>query len=54
VPRQGYGRWLSHDARTPELLELVQTDASTLRSYPVNPIVNSAQNDDPRCIEAAP
>jgi putative SOS response-associated peptidase YedK len=51
VPAQGYDRWLSHDARTPEPLKLVETDASTLTSYPVNPIVNSAQNDDPRCTE---
>jgi putative SOS response-associated peptidase YedK len=47
VPRESYG---AHDARTPELL-LIEADASALRSYPVNPIVNSAQNDDPRCIE---
>jgi putative SOS response-associated peptidase YedK len=53
VPKQGYDRWLSHDARTPELLTLVETDASTFVSYPVNPIVNSAQNDNPRCIESA-
>lgn len=53
VPRESYGRWLSHGARTPELLKLIETDASALRSYPVNPIVNSAKNDDPRCIERA-
>jgi putative SOS response-associated peptidase YedK len=46
----GYERWLSTDARTPELLELVETDASTLVSYPVSSIVNDAKNDDPRCI----
>jgi putative SOS response-associated peptidase YedK len=51
VPSRGYDRWLSHEAGTPELLQLVETDASALISYPVNPIVNSAQNDDPRCIE---
>jgi putative SOS response-associated peptidase YedK len=51
VPSPGYDRWLSHEARTPELLKLVETDAGTLISYPVNPIVNSAQNDDPRCAE---
>lgn len=51
VQSQGYERWLSADARTPELPKLVETDASTLTSYPVNPIVNSAQNDDPRCIQ---
>lgn len=54
VPAQRYDRWLSHDARTPELVQLVETDASTLRSYPVDPIVNWAQTDDPRCIEPAP
>ncbi len=51
VPSRGYDRWLSREARTPELLKLVETDASTLISYPVNPIVNAAQNDDPRCVE---
>ena len=53
VPRDAYGRWLSHDARTPELLKLIETDMSALRSYAVNPVVNSAANDDPRCIELA-
>ena len=51
VPSWEYDRWLSHEARTPELLKLVEADASILISYAVNPIVNSAQNDDPRCIE---
>ena len=51
VPSRGYDRWLSHESRTPELLKLVETDASTLISYPVNPIVNLAKNDDPRCID---
>jgi putative SOS response-associated peptidase YedK len=54
VPREAHARWLSHDGRTPELLKLVETDASMLRSYAVNPIVNSAKNDDPRCIEPTP
>jgi putative SOS response-associated peptidase YedK len=31
--------------------QLIETDASTLTSYPVSTVVNSAQNDDPRCIE---
>jgi hypothetical protein len=51
VPLEGYGRWLSHDARTPELSKLVETHISTLRSYAVNPIVKSAADDNPRCIE---
>lgn len=51
LPRQGYGRWLSPDARTPELLRIVETHASTLTSYPVSSMVNSAANDDPRCAE---
>jgi putative SOS response-associated peptidase YedK len=51
VPSRAYDRWLSHEARTPELLKLVETDASMMISYPVNPVVNSAQNDDPRCVE---
>jgi putative SOS response-associated peptidase YedK len=51
VPTKGYARWLSQDARTPELLKLIETDASSLVSYAVNPLVNSAANDDPRCLE---
>jgi hypothetical protein len=50
VPTRGYARWLSQDARTPELLKLIETDASSLVSYAVNPLVNSAANDDPRCL----
>lgn len=53
VPRQGYARWLASDARTPELMALVETDTSDMKSYPVSPIVNSAANDDPRCVEPA-
>ena len=39
VPAESYDRWLSREPRTPELLKLVETDASTLTSYQVNPIV---------------
>jgi putative SOS response-associated peptidase YedK len=34
-------------------MKLIETDASALVSYPVNPAVNSAKNDDPRCVERA-
>ena len=47
---EGVRKVVVQDARTPELLKLIETDASSLVSYPVNPIVNSAANDDPRCL----
>jgi putative SOS response-associated peptidase YedK len=53
VPIQGYARWLSHDAKTPELLKLIETDASTLVSFPVSRFVNSAANEGPQCVEPA-
>jgi putative SOS response-associated peptidase YedK len=51
VPTQGYARWLSHDAKTPELLKLIETDASSLVSCAVSTFVNSAANEGPQCVE---
>ena len=51
VPANGYDRWLSSDAKTPELMELIETDAGSLVSYPVSTFVNSAANEGPQCVE---
>jgi putative SOS response-associated peptidase YedK len=49
-----YGPWLDPRLRAPgELLELLQSSAGGLVSYPVSTRVNSAQHDDPGCIEPA-
>jgi putative SOS response-associated peptidase YedK len=53
VPREGYDRWLSQDARTDELIRLIAPDASALVAYPVSTAVNSPANDDARCLEPA-
>jgi putative SOS response-associated peptidase YedK len=53
MPKEAFERWLSHDARTEELLRLIAPDGG-LTAYPVSTAVNSPANDDPRCLEAIP
>ena len=51
IEPEDYAAWLDPQRRDPEELEGLLHSEVTLVSYPVNPVVNSAQVDTPRCIE---
>ena len=51
IPRDGYTRWLRPDA---DVVDLLTPSESDLVAIPVSTLVNSPNNDDPRCIEPAP
>jgi putative SOS response-associated peptidase YedK len=53
VPPEAYQRWLDPGITEPdELAALLKPyDAEAMAMRPVNPIVNSAAHEDPRCIE---
>ena len=53
VDRDDYRTWLDPDERDPQRLAQLLHPApeEALVSYPVNPVVNSAQVDSPECIE---
>jgi putative SOS response-associated peptidase YedK len=54
VPREAFGRWLSHDARGTELRQLLATSADALASTAVTTFVNSAAHEGPQCSEPLP
>lgn len=50
---EDYARWLDPNLREPDKLQsaLRPYPADEMELYPVNPLVNSPRNDDPKCIE---
>jgi putative SOS response-associated peptidase YedK len=56
VEREDHDRWLSPDELPPEALDdiLRPPPAAGWVAYEVSPLVNSADNDRPECIEAGP
>ncbi|MCB1056336.1 MAG: SOS response-associated peptidase, partial [Acidobacteria bacterium] len=53
LPPESYDRWLDPELHDREALEalLLPYPAEAMEAYPVSTLVNSPQNDDPRCIE---
>jgi putative SOS response-associated peptidase YedK len=56
VPRSDYSSWIDPAIQAPEVVAEMMThaDASGLVLYPVSMRVNTAANDDPRCVEPQP
>ena len=48
IPRGAYGRWLDSGA---DVSDLLRPNETTLVGIPVSMHVNSAANDDRKCIE---
>lgn len=50
---KGYDRWLDPQVEDPQSLKTLLQPFPTaeMTAYPVNPLVNSARVDDPKCIE---